>query len=133
MYSTSGACATLRVQPKSRSSQGLPPWQTHGTRCSGGGPLPTSRHQRRRELTLKIPTHTSSHDQHKGKPSPKELQMTSADALNSPRRHDTDTIKETMTNTRYHESSRTQQHSEWNRLGAHRPQHMHMYSHIACD
>ena len=29
----------------------------------------------------------------------------------------------------YHESSRTPQHSEWNCVGANRPQHMHMYGH----
>ena len=27
-----------------------------------------------------------------------------------------------------HESSRTPQHSNWNSVGTHRPQHMHMYS-----
>ena len=33
----------------------------------------------------------------------------------------------------YHESSRTPQHSEWNCVGANRPQHMHMCSLAACD
>ena len=36
-------------------------------------------------------------------------------------------------NTCSHESSRTPQHSKWNCVGANRPQHMQMYSHIACD
>ena len=33
----------------------------------------------------------------------------------------------------YHESSKTRQHSKWNCVGAHRPQHLHMYSLIACN
>ena len=35
--------------------------------------------------------------------------------------------------TCHHESSRTPQHSKWNSVGTHRPQHMHMYSHMVCD
>ena len=33
----------------------------------------------------------------------------------------------------HHESSQTQQHSNWNCVGANRPQHSHMYGHIVCD
>ena len=40
--------------------------------------------------------------------------------------------KKTNIHTCYRESSRTQQHSKWNGVGANRPQHMHMYSLIAC-
>ena len=42
-------------------------------------------------------------------------------------------LRKLFENICYHESSRTQQHSEWTCVGAKRPQHMHMYSLIACD
>ena len=32
----------------------------------------------------------------------------------------------------YHESSRTPQHSKWNCVGANRPQHKHIFSHMVC-